>query len=122
MVKYSLVLADTEELHNKIEVMSARIRELEEALQQTHSQKFDPQHSLLAGTIADVSPGRAEEGPGPSDEPYPPASRTEADAIIDAFGTLTIGTRGETTFMSSTARAEACKSFIFHRDTKQPLE
>ncbi|KAH7886399.1 hypothetical protein F5I97DRAFT_1937249 [Phlebopus sp. FC_14] len=101
-----LVLANTEELHNKIEVMSARIRELEEALQQTHSQKFDPQHSLLAGTIADVSPGRAEEGPGPSDEPYPPASRTEADAIIDAFGTLTIGTRGETTFMSSTARAE----------------
>ncbi|KIK94386.1 hypothetical protein PAXRUDRAFT_783296 [Paxillus rubicundulus Ve08.2h10] len=104
-----LVLANTEELHNRIEVMSARVRDLEHALTQARSQGFDELHPLLAGSITDISQGNVPESSpslGQSGASYAAATKTETETVIDAFGTLTIGTRGETTFMSSTARSE----------------
>ncbi|KIJ13816.1 hypothetical protein PAXINDRAFT_170130 [Paxillus involutus ATCC 200175] len=104
-----LVLANTEELHNRIEIMSTRIRELEDALRQAHSEDFDQPHPLLAGSITVIPQGSVPETSpslGESGAPFAAATTTETETVIDAFGTLTIGTRGETTFMSSTARSE----------------
>ncbi|KAF9225168.1 hypothetical protein BS17DRAFT_879292 [Gyrodon lividus] len=104
-----LVLANTGELHNKIEVMSARIRDLEDALRQAHSENFDRPHPLLARSITVIPQGSVPET-SPSTSQFGgscvAATKTETETVIDAFGTLTIGTRGETTFMSSTARSE----------------
>ncbi|KAG1831964.1 hypothetical protein DFJ58DRAFT_719530 [Suillus subalutaceus] len=103
-----LVLANTEELHNKIEVMSVRIRELEETLRQMHSEASDLPHPLLSDTITAIS-NDSPESSSSSDFPErrPQSSnKADADSVIDAFGTLTIGTRGETIFMGGTARSE----------------
>ncbi|KAG1799032.1 uncharacterized protein HD556DRAFT_1430789 [Suillus plorans] len=103
-----LVLANTEELHSKIEVMSARMRELEETLRQMHSKVSDLPHPLLSDTDTVISNDSPESSSG-SDFPeqQPQASnKADADSVIDAFGTLTIGTRGETIFMGGTARSE----------------
>ncbi|KAF8546280.1 hypothetical protein OG21DRAFT_1427450 [Imleria badia] len=98
-----LILTSTAELHDKIESMSARIRELEEAL----AKKSDDPHRLLSGDNSLVSRGSMEKTSSYSPHGGAPStSEPETDSFIDAFGTLTIGTRGETSFMSSTARTE----------------
>ncbi|KAG2066960.1 hypothetical protein BDR04DRAFT_1105799 [Suillus decipiens] len=103
-----LVLANTEELHGKIEAMSARIRELEEMLRQVHSETSDAPQSLLSDAIPVISNDSPESS---SSSNYPeqqsqPSNNADSDSVIDAFGTLTIGSRGETTFMGGTARSE----------------
>ncbi|KAG1763219.1 hypothetical protein EDD22DRAFT_777289, partial [Suillus occidentalis] len=104
-----LVLANTEELHNKIEVMSARIRELEEALRNVHSDGSGlVPHSLLSDAItvnSSDSPESSSSSNFAEQQPQP-SNKADADSVIDAFGTLTIGTRGETIFMGGTARSE----------------
>ncbi|KAG2106993.1 uncharacterized protein F5147DRAFT_746108 [Suillus discolor] len=103
-----LVLANTEELHSKIEVMSTRIRELEETLRQMHSKASDLPHPLLSDTdtvISNDSPESSSSSNFPEQQPQP-SNKADADSVIDAFGTLTIGTRGETIFMGGTARSE----------------
>jgi len=83
----SLVLANTEELHNKIEVMSARIRELEEALGQMHSEKSDLPHPLLADSITVISHDNPESpSSNPPGQPLPPSNKDNPDSVIDAFG------------------------------------
>ncbi|KAG1783395.1 hypothetical protein EV702DRAFT_1176541 [Suillus placidus] len=103
-----LVLANTGELHNKIEVMSARIRELEETVRQMHSESSDQPHPLLSDAITVISndsPESSSSSNFPEQQPQP-SNKVDADSVIDAFGTLTIGTRGETIFMGGTARSE----------------
>ncbi|KAG1902682.1 uncharacterized protein F5891DRAFT_1127608 [Suillus fuscotomentosus] len=103
-----LVLANTEELHSKIEVMSARMRELEETLRQMHSKVSDLPHPLLSDTdtvISNDSPESSSSSDFPEQQPQA-SNKADADSVIDAFGTLTIGTRGETIFMGGTARSE----------------
>lgn len=86
---HSLVLANTEELHNKIEVMSARIRELEEALRNVHSDGSGlVPHSLLSDAIT-VNPSDSPESSSSSNfaEQQPqPSNKADADSVIDAFG------------------------------------
>lgn len=103
-----LVLANTEELHNKIEVMSARIRELEETLRQMQSEASDLPHPLLSDTITVISndsPESSSSSSYPEQQPQH-SNKADPDSVIDAFGTLTIGSRGETIFMGGTARSE----------------
>ncbi|KAH0837784.1 hypothetical protein J3R83DRAFT_5964 [Lanmaoa asiatica] len=88
-----LILTSTAELHNKIESMSARIRELEEALRHAHAQTSDDPLPLLSGDNSLASQSNVEKTPSDS---------TRGASLR----TLTIGIRGETSFMSSTARAE----------------
>ncbi|KAI9566398.1 hypothetical protein HD554DRAFT_2025751, partial [Boletus coccyginus] len=97
-----LVLASTVELHDKIDSMSAHIRELEAAL----AKKSDNRPPLLPGTVSLASQSSSEKASSHSTRVGASSSEPETDLFIDAFGTLTIGTRGETSFMSSTARSE----------------
>ncbi|OJA19276.1 hypothetical protein AZE42_04492 [Rhizopogon vesiculosus] len=101
-----LILANTEELHNRVEVMSARIRELEDALCQMHSEKSDLPHPLLADSVLSHDSPESTSSNNSPEQPPPPSNKDNPDSFIDAFGTLTIGTRGETIFMSGTARSE----------------
>ncbi|EIW87438.1 hypothetical protein CONPUDRAFT_45173, partial [Coniophora puteana RWD-64-598 SS2] len=113
-----MVLANTEELHNQIEIMSTRIRELEDALTILQSEVSDKPHDLLKDTINDLlreSPlSTAAEPPAPgggSSGDSSGAAETangepKEDAMIDAFGTLAIGSKGELNFTGSTARPE----------------
>jgi hypothetical protein len=72
-----LILTNTAELHNKIESMSARIRELEEAL----AKKSDGPHPLLSGTVSLASQSSMEKT-----STRVGASEPETDPFIDAFG------------------------------------
>ncbi|KAH7926867.1 hypothetical protein BV22DRAFT_1062124 [Leucogyrophana mollusca] len=107
-----LVLANTEELHNKIEVMSARIRELEDALAVVHAEVSDHPHPLLSPTIADLHHSKDSASPGTQGQASSSSlslvtvDENVADSVLDAFGTLTIGSRGETLFMGGSARSE----------------
>ena len=79
----SLILANTAELHNKIESMSARIRELEGAL----AKKPDDPYPLLSGTVSLAS--RSSVGKASSNSTRVAASSSnepETDPFIDAFG------------------------------------
>lgn len=116
-----LILTSTAELHDKIDSMSARIRELEEAL----AKKSDGPQRISSGNNsldAQNNMEKTSDSTSNGSSSYPNDSQT--DSFIDAFGipnyilwnsmmthlsgTLTIGVRGETSFMSSTARSEVC--------------
>ncbi|KAH7911612.1 hypothetical protein BJ138DRAFT_1135262 [Hygrophoropsis aurantiaca] len=108
-----LVLANTQELHNKIEVMGTRIRDLEEALASAHAEVYDIPHPLLSESISDIhrekgsaSPQTQAQVQNSGSSPSVIDGDNDPEGVIDAFGTLTIGTRGETLFMGSSARSE----------------
>lgn len=121
-----MVLANTEELHDRIEGLKRRVRDLEEALKEK-----EEGHPLLVSAsgrqesgVSGVSrhePRVANASHEPSGNrtsttaltngtrlaPPPRLDRhSEEDSIIDAFGTLTIGSKGETSFLGKTARSE----------------
>ncbi|KAJ7726359.1 fungal-specific transcription factor domain-containing protein [Mycena metata] len=107
-----LVLANTEELHDRIEFLCARIRELEDALRTLQETVSDRPHPLLRTDLLiskNVSPrGVNTSIPSPAnvDSPESNNSRSEDESFIDAFGTLTIGLNGESSFLGQTARSE----------------
>ncbi|KAJ7045173.1 fungal-specific transcription factor domain-containing protein [Mycena alexandri] len=116
-----LVLANTEELHDRIEFLCARIRELEDALRILQETVSDRPHPLLRTDLLilkngspltrDVNTNTSIPSPGSAgvvsgDSPDPNNSRTEDESFIDAFGTLTIGLNGESSFLGQTARSE----------------
>ncbi|KAF7347219.1 Zn(2)-C6 fungal-type domain-containing protein [Mycena venus] len=120
-----LVLANTEELHNRIEHLCSRIRDLEDALRTLQETVSDRPHPLLRtdllhikaipypmqpaseGTSSSSSDSRnSASSTLASDEIPDPAQRTEEENFIDAFGTLTIGLHGESSFLGQTARSE----------------
>ncbi|KAJ7239764.1 fungal-specific transcription factor domain-containing protein [Mycena haematopus] len=117
-----LVLANTEELHHRIESLVARIRALEDALRTLHETVSDDPHPLLRNDLLHLkaipwSAQSGSEGSSSSDsrnsastlasEENPGNSRTEEENLVDAFGTLTIGPGGESSFLGQTARSEA---------------
>ncbi|ESK84405.1 hypothetical protein Moror_11062 [Moniliophthora roreri MCA 2997] len=111
-----LVLANTEELHERIERLCERVRELEDALRNAIGPGED--HVLLRDELLGLkmpltstgasssssSPNAAASSSSPTD-----ASQTQdsgEDTLIDSFGTLSISSNGESTFLGKTARSE----------------
>ncbi|KAK7063782.1 hypothetical protein R3P38DRAFT_2820319 [Favolaschia claudopus] len=95
------ILADTDQLHDKIRNMSSRIRQLEEALAILQAVVSSERHPLLATDLLAVK--FAAEASQPQAEP----SLQERDpAAIDALGTLTLGDKGEVKYFGSSAGAE----------------
>jgi hypothetical protein len=77
-------------LHEKIEALQDRIKELEAALAQLQSKVTSDPHPLLTESLK-----TATEGLQPEDEPLRGNVSDEED-LIDTFGSLTIDTKGET--------------------------
>ncbi len=103
----SFVLADTDRLHNKITGMSARIRQLEDALAVSHSVSSSDTHPLLQRDLLQIKSiidlhsaieqeANENEGSGEHDE----------NRILDTFGTLALRDDGASTFYGRSAGHE----------------
>ncbi|KAI0732426.1 fungal-specific transcription factor domain-containing protein [Fomitopsis betulina] len=99
-----LALADVEGLHKKIERLRARCTTLEDGLRTLQAAVTDDPHPLLRDDL-DTS---TESSPSASGAPPPegPLLTQEDEEFLDAFGTLTLGIRGEARFFGQTARSE----------------
>jgi hypothetical protein len=106
----SFVLADTDRLHNKITEMSARIRQLEDALavsNSSHSRDTHPllQHDLLQiKSIIDLHSAIQQNVE---------IETTEVDngRLLDVFGTLALRDDGASTFYGRSAGHEVSIQF-----------
>ena len=130
-----MVLANTEQLHERIEQLCARIRELETGLRTLQASVSSEPHPLLqkpAGVFQPMipNPGRTSPTTLPSlqTEPTESDEESEEDNFVDAFGarfdmvffgivshllglgTLTLGRGGESSFFGKTARTEVGSS------------
>jgi hypothetical protein len=111
------ILASTDQLHNKISEMSARIRQLEDALAIVQAAVSDQRHPLLDDELLKIKFGsevlgmpdssRRKDSEGTSvpggggGVGSPPVDRT-----IDAFGTLTMSDAGEVKYFGRSAGSE----------------
>lgn len=79
------VLANTETLHEKINVLASRVRHLEDALAQSHSLNSTETHPLLTEELLQIKRPlereRVETGPSKEES-------TETGEAIDALGSL----------------------------------
>ncbi|EPT00931.1 hypothetical protein FOMPIDRAFT_1162266 [Fomitopsis schrenkii] len=95
------VLANTEALHDKITQLSTRVRQLEDALQESHSKTSLEGHPLLSEELLQIKRPLERE----SQEDSPQRGEAEAAEVIDAVGSLSITDSGHTKFYGTTANA-----------------
>ncbi|KAK0501025.1 fungal-specific transcription factor domain-containing protein [Armillaria luteobubalina] len=101
-----LILANTEQLHERIEHLCSRIRDLENALKTIQATISSEPHALLR---ADLLQLKSPQSTLPTQNGFstePQQARSDDENFIDAFGTLTIGRHGEASFLGKTARSE----------------
>jgi hypothetical protein len=106
-----LILANTEQLHQKLEVMSSRIRALEHALQDLHARISRQIHPLLTPELLMIKSAfglfEGEQAPKTSqDEPTSSTRDAESVASIDADGTFVSRDTGAPAFFGASAGAE----------------
>ncbi|EJD41074.1 hypothetical protein AURDEDRAFT_186731 [Auricularia subglabra TFB-10046 SS5] len=82
------ILADTQQLHEKIDAMSKRIAELEDALAALQSQISDEKHPLLSDDLVLV-----KAPPLTQDVSVAALAKEATDKLAENFGTLTLGER-----------------------------
>ncbi|KAI0713141.1 fungal-specific transcription factor domain-containing protein [Cerioporus squamosus] len=105
-------VADVEDLKNKIEVLTNRSKALEIALRTLQAAVSDNPHPLLVenseGSASSSSPAVDITPPPLDDCPTIDSSAPVQDEedLLDAFGTLTLGPRGEARFFGQTSRSE----------------
>ncbi|KAF8962407.1 hypothetical protein BDZ97DRAFT_1824910 [Flammula alnicola] len=96
------ILADTEQLHEKIYEMSNRIRQLEDALAILQSTGSDQRHPLLTDELLKIKFG--------SEAINARQENSDEDGLtnksIDALGTLTLGSSGEIQYFGRSAGSE----------------
>ncbi|TFY61761.1 hypothetical protein EVJ58_g4311 [Rhodofomes roseus] len=95
------VLANTEALHDKITLLSSRVRQLEDALEEAHAKASLEPHHLLTDELRQIKRPLERE----SQEEMPQAADTEAAEVIDAVGSLSITDSGHTKFYGMAANA-----------------
>ncbi|KAF9557930.1 hypothetical protein CPC08DRAFT_764290 [Agrocybe pediades] len=137
-----LVLANTEELHERIEQMSARNRELERALRQLQEASSDQPHPLLntelrLDTRHDLSsgPSTSSSSKSPSAPRTSPTTRRpnsqefkaeeeeEGLHVFNHFGTLTVDRRAAYRLLGPSTRSEylAQATIKSHRSSQPSL-
>ncbi|CDO73376.1 hypothetical protein BN946_scf185013.g10 [Trametes cinnabarina] len=94
-----------------VEKYKKRVEQLETALQALQAQVSDKPHPLLNGNatplLLEEDSIQASSGTNSTDASTPEESRDEVEAVlIDAFGTLTIGSKGEARYFGQTSRSE----------------
>ncbi|PCH44393.1 hypothetical protein WOLCODRAFT_138977 [Wolfiporia cocos MD-104 SS10] len=95
------VLANTEVLHEKITSLASRVRQLEDALLEAHSQISLEPHPLLSEELLQIKRPLEREAP----EEVPPEPEPDTAEAIDAVGSLSITDAGHTKFFGTTANA-----------------
>ncbi|KAI0652601.1 fungal-specific transcription factor domain-containing protein [Trametes meyenii] len=106
-------VADVEDLKKKIAQLEGRSKTLEDALRTIQSAVSDEPHPLLqegeSTNGAATTGSSSESSPASHNHFSPPEVPTltpDEEDILDAFGTLTLGLRGETRFFGQTSRSE----------------
>ncbi|CAK5268145.1 unnamed protein product [Mycena citricolor] len=121
-MSFSIILANTEELHNRIMTLCNRIRDLENALETLQKSVSTQPHPLLRedqlnikidlpppanpSATTDSSSGRCSSLRVFHEGLDPMMSSKGDEALVDAFGMLEIGPHGETNYLGQTARSE----------------
>ncbi|KAJ7584119.1 hypothetical protein C8J56DRAFT_1095331 [Mycena floridula] len=115
---HRLVLAKTEELHDRIDTLCARIQDLETALRSLQKEVSSEPHPLLSHDLLQLKAPQGfqwVEGSSSAPQQSDKASSVQNssspvekshESVVDAFGTLSIGPGGETCFLGPTARCE----------------
>ncbi|KIK61560.1 hypothetical protein GYMLUDRAFT_96415 [Collybiopsis luxurians FD-317 M1] len=96
------VLANTEDLHDKISQLATRVRQLEDALAHSHSMSTSHPHPLLSEELLQIKRPLERErmDVAPSKE-----KKIDPNDTIDAMGSLSITDRGRSTFFGQTANS-----------------
>ncbi|CAG8664569.1 3797_t:CDS:2, partial [Acaulospora colombiana] len=82
--------SNTQELHDKIDALQARIKELETALAQLQSKVASEPHPLLAQSLKTATEGLPPEDDTARDD------GSDNEDLVDTFGSLTIDQEGKT--------------------------
>lgn len=109
------VLANTEQLHAQIESMTRRIQELENGLGTVYATISKEKHPLLSGEDTSTQGSSSADVPMFAD-PSPPVETDPSvygDDVIDCFGTLSVGTKGDSCFYGASARGEVKRNFLY---------
>ncbi|KAF9048224.1 hypothetical protein BDZ89DRAFT_978408 [Hymenopellis radicata] len=96
------VLANTEALHDKIGQLSTRVRQLEDALAESHALNSPQPHALLTEELLQIK--RPLERERLDSQAHNNDTAENADAI-NALGSLSLSERGKSTFFGSTANS-----------------
>ncbi|KAF5316353.1 hypothetical protein D9619_006856 [Psilocybe cf. subviscida] len=97
------ILADTQQLHDKIYEMSNRIRQLEDALAILQSTVSDQRHPLLNDDLLKIKFGSEAIN---ARENHDTDEEDQTGKSIDALGTLTLGSAGEMHYFGRSAGSE----------------
>ncbi|KAF9460500.1 fungal-specific transcription factor domain-containing protein [Collybia nuda] len=96
------VLANTESLHEKINQLSNRVRQLEDALAQSHAVNSNFPHPLLSDELLQIKRPLERER---VDVPLTKEEKPEINDNIDSLGSLSISQGGRSTFFGRTANS-----------------
>ena len=83
LISLRFVLANTEVLHDKISVLANRVRQLEDALQEAHSDRSSDLHPLLTAELLQIKRPLERETSDTIKEP-----EVDAAEAIDLVGSL----------------------------------
>lgn len=98
------MLADTAQLHAKINEMGQRIRQLEDALAVMQVSFSNEPHPLLRDELLGIKLGLEEQRP---------ANALTKPSVIDAMGTLTLTDKGEARYFGPSAGSEVGATLLF---------
>ncbi|PVF91680.1 hypothetical protein CPB86DRAFT_791886 [Serendipita vermifera] len=110
-MKGMFILSNTQELHNKIEALQARIKDLEAALAQLQSKVTSEPHPLLVQSFEAVTEA-LQSGNAPAKN-----SESDDEDLVDTFGSLTIDPEGKTVWYGPHAGSE----FLIPRKDDDPI-
>ncbi|KAG8832047.1 hypothetical protein FRC17_002157 [Serendipita sp. 399] len=96
----SFILSNTKELHDEVDSLRARVKELEQALAELQSQVTPEPHPLLQASLKVVTETLKPVDKDVKTEPV------EDEALIDTFGSLTIEPNGQTIWYGPHAGSE----------------
>ncbi|KAF8074745.1 hypothetical protein FPV67DRAFT_1408589 [Lyophyllum atratum] len=96
------VLANTESLHEKINQLSNRVRQLEDALSQSHALHSSFSHPLLTDDLLQIKRPLERER---LDLPNGKDEKGDPNDSIDSMGSLSISHGGRSTFFGQTANS-----------------
>ncbi|KAL5513258.1 hypothetical protein ACEPAH_3656 [Sanghuangporus vaninii] len=95
------LLSDTAQLHRKLSEMSQRIRQLEDALEISHSANSTSHHPLLREELLAIKRGVAPPAPPP------PSDGGPDNDYVEAMGTMSISERGISRFIGRLGGGES---------------
>lgn len=104
------MLASTQELHEKISELCNRVRELEDALRDSHGHLSTQTHPLLTEEYLRIKMPLQRES---SSERFGNGVKEEPAAdVVDSFGSLSIGQSGRTKYYGHIANSWVCAHFL----------